>query len=66
MTDPFFDPSEEPSPVCGNCDCYSDGKCVNRFSLWFTFNPQPIDGCQRFFPDHERWPNASKGTAREL
>lgn len=53
---------EEPEAVCGNCDCYdADRRCINRLSFWFRFSPQPFDKCEKFFPDHKRWPEADHG-----
>lgn len=49
---------DEPKAVCANCDSFFNGKCSNRLSVWFHFSPQPSDGCERFFPDPKRWPDA--------
>lgn len=55
----FIGADGDPKPVCANCDCYASAlkRCINRTSIWFTFNPQPHDGCERFFPDAKRWPD---------
>jgi len=61
MTEQFIRAGGEPQPVCANCDCFAAAKCVNRHSIWFNFNPQPHEGCEKFFPDHKRWPDADHG-----
>lgn len=58
LVDRFIRNDGEPEPVCFNCDCYDGGRCINRLSAWFSFDPKPHDGCKRFFPDHKRWPEA--------
>ncbi len=59
MPDPFFDPSDEPAAVCGNCDSHHLGHCINKQSVFFKFFSRgPTDGCDNFFPDPQRWPDA--------
>jgi hypothetical protein len=62
----FLVDEDEPVPVCGNCDYMmtdQEGRliCVNTESRHNAETVNTAHGCEKFFPDHKRWPEADHG-----
>jgi hypothetical protein len=67
MGDEFFDPSEEPDPICANCNSFDragrpfddppfDSRCLNKQAR--RGRVTMADRCKHFFPDAKMWPDA--------
>lgn len=58
----FHDRLIEPKALCGNCDSHAPTDrgqiCCNSRSIHHNTVTTEENGCNQFFPDPARWPDA--------